>query len=338
MHDAASGTNVHQLSNTTQRRMRADATRRRSIRISTAVLAIAAAIIVAVAPSSAQLEPQAPALFRGRTDLVSVGVTVAGKKQRLVTDLNISDFAVYEDGKPQQIFAFASGAEVGPPLHIGVLLDISGSQGLDLPFTQTAVIRFLTALPDVVDVTFIDFASVVRSAVYRQDDFPRLVRRVRDLTAGGETSLYDAIGLYLDGASEQDGRKVMVLYTDGGDTHSSLSYKKLMTLLKLSDATVYTIGALEQQPQMAQLMQRALLSDIASATGGTAFFPSNVKDLDKIYEQVLGEVRAQYTIGYVSSNEKMDGAWRKVEIKVNRSDIKGLRVRARKGYYAPSKP
>ena len=203
------------------------------------------------------------------------------------------------------------------------MLDVSGSQELDLGFTQNAVIKFLTSMPDAVDMTFIDFASHVRGGRYAQSDFPRLVKRVRDLTAGGDTALYDAIGLYLDGASEQDGRKVMVLYTDGGDTNSSLSFGKLMTLLKASDVTIYAIGALEKQPQSAQLIQRALLAKIAEETGGTAFFPSSVKDLDRIYEQVLGEVRAQYTIGYVSTNEKTDGAWRKVEIKITRPDSQG---------------
>ena len=158
------------------------------------------------------------------------------------------------------------------------------------------------------------------------------------MRADGETALYDAIGLYLDGAREQDGRKVMVLYTDGADTRSRLSLGKLMKMLKASDVTVYAIGAFGNQPLSAQFPQRAQLADIAEATGGTAFFPSGVKDLDRIYEQVLGEVRAQYTIGYVSTNEKSDGAWRKVDIKITRADAKSLRVRARKGYYAPSKP
>ena len=302
------------------------------------VLAIVVAITVTALGASAQLETRDQTLFRGRTDLVSVGVTVAAKRHQFITDLSAGDFAVYEDGRPQQILAFASGAQPGPPLHIGVLLDVSGSQGPDLGFTQTAVIKFLASVPDPVDVTFIEFASHVRGGRYSQSDFPRLVKRVRDLRAGGETSLYDAIGLYLNGANEQDGRKVMVLYTDGGDTNSSLSFDMLMTLLKASDVTIYAIGALEQQPLSAQSTQRALLAKIAEETGGTAFFPGSVKDLDRIYEQVLGEIQAQYTIGYVSTNEKSDGAWRKVEIKIACPDSKSLRVRARQGYYAPSRP
>jgi Ca-activated chloride channel family protein len=300
------------------------------------VLAIAVMITVASFAVPARLLSQEPTLFHGRVDLVNVGVTVADKKRQLVTNLDASDFAVYEDGHPQTIFAFARGEHTGPPLHVGVLLDVSGSQQSDLPFTQAAAIRFLMLLADAVDTTFIDFANEVRSARFPRSDFHHLVEHVRQLRARGGTALYDAIGLYLDSAAEQDGRKVMVLYTDGGDTTSSLGLDDLMKLLKASDVTVYPIGALDNQPQAVRAIQRAILADIADATGGAVFFPGSVKDLDRIYEQVLGEVRAQYTIGYLSTNEKADGAWRNLEIKITRPDSKNLHVRARKGYYAPS--
>ena len=131
--------NVHHLSNHPQLRKRSDPRRRRSILAVSAVLAIATAITVAAVPEPAQLAPQGGPTFRGRIDLVNVGVTVAGKKRQLVTDLSANDFAVYEDGTSQQISAFASGADPGSPLHVGVLLDVSESQELDLGFTKTAV-------------------------------------------------------------------------------------------------------------------------------------------------------------------------------------------------------
>jgi Ca-activated chloride channel family protein len=333
----AKGTNVPHLSNHPRLRMRTNSRSRRSIRAVFAFLAIATAITVAAVVARAQLAPHAPT-FREHIDFVNVGVTVAGKKRQLVTDLSANDFALYEDGTPQQIVAFASSAEPGPPLHVGVLLDVSESQQLDLGFTQTAVIKFLSSMPDAADMTFIDFGSHVRGARYTQADLPRLLERVRHLRTDGYTALYDAIGLYLDGAAEQDGRKVMVLYTDGGDTTSRLSHSKHIKRVNASDVTVNANGPLENQPQSVPFMQRALLAEIAEATGGTAFFTSRVRDLDRIYEQVLGEVRAQYTIGYVSTNEKTDGAWRKINIKITRPDAKSLRVRARKGYYAPSRP
>src|SRR5262245_21060572 len=315
----------------------------RGIDVSSRALPVGAVIAVATALASftvpARLRSQQPSLFSARVELVSLAVTVADKRHRLITDLSPRDFAIYEDGKPQTISAFAPGDQAGPQLHVGVLLDVSGSQELDLPFTQTASIKFLRSLGDaVVDVTFVDFATDVRGGRYPLRDFPHLVERIRWLKTGGETALYDAIGLYLDNATEQDGRKIMVLYTDGADTRSRLGLSTLMDLLKASDSTVYAIGALENQPSMTRTEQRQILERIAEATGGLAFFPSKVGDLNKIYEQIVGEIRAQYTIGYLSTNEKANGAWRKVEIKIVRQDAKHLRVRARKGYYAALKP
>src|SRR5262245_10978306 len=116
----ADGTNMHQPSNHSHVR------RRRSIR-ACSVLAIAATIAVTIGAASSQLEPQDPT-FRGRVDLVNVGVTVAGKSHQLVTDLDALDFAVFEDGKAQHIAAFGSGMDSLQTLHVGVLLDVSGSQ------------------------------------------------------------------------------------------------------------------------------------------------------------------------------------------------------------------
>ena len=119
--------------------------------------------------------------------------------------------------------------------------------------------------------------------------------------------------------------------------HSSLSFKETIDLLKASDATVYVIGELEHQLPSAKTNQRLILQRIAEVTGGQAFFPTSVKDLDAVYEKVLAEIRAQYTIGFVSSNERTDGAWRKLEIKAVKRDGRDLKARARRGYFAPSK-
>ena len=152
--------------------------------------------------------------------------------------------------------------------------------------------------------------------------------------SSGLTALYDAIGVYLDGAADQDGRTIMLLYTDGGDTRSTLTLPELMELLKASDVTVYAIGSLAHQSLSGRLPQERVLRQIAEVTGGQAFFPADVKELDKVYDQVLAELRAQYTIGYLSTNGKRDGTWRKVDVKLNKPGARGLRIRARKGYFA----
>lgn len=280
---------------------------------------------------------QRPPAFRAGIDLVNVGVTVTDRRGALVGDLAADDFEVYEDGKKQVVRHFSAGAADGPSplaMHLGLLLDVSESMGEDMAFSKTASIKFLDTLTDAVDITVVDFDTEVRAARYSQNEFARLVERIRQKTAKGDTALYDAIGTYLDDAAGQDGRKIMLLYTDGGDTTSALDFGGLMELLKASDVTVYVIGELEHQSQSRRMQQRMVLQRIADVTGGRAFFPTAVKQLDDVYAKVVAEIRAQYTIGYVSSNEKADGTWRKVDVKVVRKDGRDLRSRARKGYFA----
>jgi Ca-activated chloride channel homolog len=290
---------------------------------------------VSLVPGGAGLQP--PPVFRSAVDLVQVGVTVSDRKGGLVAQLTKDDFEVYEDGKKQTIQYFAVGdpdAPDQPEMHLGLLLDVSGSMGEDMSFTKTAAIKFLNTLTDAVDITVVDFDTEVRTARYGQSDFARLIERIRQKKADGYTALYDAIGTYLDGAAGQSGRKIMLVYTDGGDTRSSLQWHELLDLLKASDVTVYAIGMLEHQMQSTKLQQRMTIQQMAEVTGGQAFFPTAVKELDKVYEKVVAEIRAQYTIGFHSTNEKTDGAWRKVEVKVTPKD---MRVRSRRGYFAAYK-
>jgi Ca-activated chloride channel family protein len=281
---------------------------------------------------------QQPPPFRAGIDLVNLGVTVTDRKGALAIDLTRDDFEIIEDGRKQSIQYFAAGdqhGQPGPALHLGVLIDVSGSMGEDMSFSKTASIKFLNRLIDAVDITVVDFDTEVRAARYSQNEFARVVERIRQKKADGFTALYDAIGLYLDGAGGQDGRKVMLLYTDGGDTRSALPLHELIDLLKASDVTVYAIGELEHQLSSTKAEQRRVLQQIAEVTGGQAFFPTAIKDLDSVYDKVVDQIRAQYTIGYLSTNEKTDGAWRKVEIRVARKDGRDFRVRARKGYFGP---
>lgn len=296
--------------------------------------------------SLASLLAQQVPVFRGGVDLVNLTAVVTDRKGNPVADLTREDFEVFEDGKPQTIAYFASGqSDAKPELHLGLLLDVSESMSDDLSFTKTAAVKFLNTLTDAKDITVIDFDTEVRAARYSQAEFARAIERIRSKKVSGFTAIHDAVALYLDGASEQQGRKVMLLYTDGGDTRSTLSLGQLIDLLKASDVTVYVIGMLEHQSSLSRNQQRMTMERIAEVTGGQALFPTAIKQLDEMYATVVEQVRAQYTIGYTSTNTKTDGAWRKVEIKP-RKDLsrrsgakadRGLRVRARQGYFAPFK-
>ena len=291
-------------------------------------------IAAAIAFGLTRLGAQTPT-FRTGIDLATFGVTVVDRKGEYLTNLSLEDFEILEDGQKQAIKYFARGTDLenGPEVHVGLLFDTSGSMTEDIKLSRSAAIKFLNTLSEAKDMTLVDFDTEVRVAKYGQKDFPRMVERIRGRTPDGETALYDAMGVYLDGASEDEGRKILVLYTDGGDTHSTISFGDLMTLIRASDVTVYSVGFLEHS--RGRIEERAHLMQIAEATGGQAFFPSTMKDIDASYDKVVAQIRAQYSLAYTSTNTKQDGAWRKVEIRVTRPDLKGSKILARRGDFAP---
>jgi Ca-activated chloride channel family protein len=285
--------------------------------------------------------------FRSGVDMVNVGVTVVDKKGRLLTNLEEKDFEVYEDGQKQTLRFFVPcdagtghGERAVPSaeLHLGALFDISGSMDADIQLSRTAAIRFLDALQDARDFTLVEFDTLVRVARYSQSEFSRLIERIRSRKPEGRmTALRDATGVYLDGAADQEGRKILVLYTDGGDNGSSITFRDLLDLLKASDVTVHAIGFLENQSARDRMEQQGRLRQMAEITGGQAFFPVSAKDLDGVYARIAAEIDAQYSMGYLSTNAKTDGSWRKVAIKVTRPGLKDIKVRTRQGYFAPLK-
>jgi Ca-activated chloride channel family protein len=275
--------------------------------------------------------------FRAETDLVTFGVTVTDRRGQFPADLTADDFDIVEEGTRQTVKYFTRGDAATDPveLHVGLLFDTSGSMGGDIQLARTAAIRFLNTLNDAKDITLVDFDTEVRVSKYGQQDFPRLVERIRNRKPEGFTAMHDALGLYLEGADADDGRKILVLYTDGGDTRSTLSFADAMTLVRASDATIYAVGFMENQPMSVRSQQRLRLTQIAAESGGEAFFPSSMKQIDAAYDKIIAQIRAQYTLGYVSTNTLEDGRWRKVEIKIRRPDLKDLRIQTRKGYFAP---
>jgi Ca-activated chloride channel family protein len=303
-------------------------------------LAVMAVVCVAAAATLAGQQR-----FKAGVDLVQFSVILTDKEGAPITGLTKDDFEVLEEGKPQSVTYFTQGdpedgdnlAEV-LPLHLGLTLDMSGSMERDIHDVRTAVIKFLNANRAAIDFTLVDFDTEVRVTRYGADEIERLIERIRRRKPDGWTALFDAVGVYLNGAGPLDGQKIMLLYTDGGDTRSELTFSDTIDLLRSSDVTVYAIGYLERQTSSARTQQQTQLQRMAAVTGGQAFFPTSIKELDKIYEKIQREIAARYSLGYLSSDARKDGAWRKVEIKLKRSDLKGAKLRSRTGYFAPYRP
>lgn len=293
--------------------------------------------VVAIAVLLAGLTVSAGPQFRATSDLVHLPLVALGRDSQPVRGLTAADVEVREDGRPQRVAFFIEGAPgVVLPLHLGLMLDTSESMTQDLADASTAAIQFVNALDESIDATLVDFDTTVRIGRFSPPSYPHMFERIRARKARGMTALYDALGEYLADATARDGQHVLVIYTDGGDSSSSMTFSQIDQLLRLSDnVLVYVIGYLENQRGGDRATQQMRLSTMAHETGAEAYFPASPKQVRDIYAKILDELSARYTIGYVPTNHATDGRFRKLEVKLVRPDLKGVKIRTRPGYYAP---
>jgi Ca-activated chloride channel family protein len=288
-------------------------------------------------PATAQ-EKTKPPIFSAGTDVVNVTLTVRDGRGHLVSDLTREDFAVQEDGRPQAVQVFARAVQPGHDetlaLDLGLLLDTSESMLKMLKLSQQAAVRFLESIPRARDLITIFFDEDIRLSRYDSENQQGLIERIETIKGGGWTALYDAIAVYLARVQDSSGRKVLVLFTDGEDSRSSIGLGEVLQTIRSSAVTIYPIGFMGGFPTgSARLLQsRAFLQQIAEITGGQLFTPTTSKDLGLIYRKILDELSAQYVIGFVSDNQRRDGKFRKLKVDVRRH---GLTVRHRTGYFAP---
>lgn len=221
---------------------------------------------------------------------MTFGATVVDHKSELIRDLAPGDFEVLEDGKSQTLRFYAAGdGAAAPVLHLGFLLDASGSMVSDMKLAQSAAIKVLNLLPEYQDITLVDFDTQVRFTRYPQRDFPRLVEGTRQRKPDGWTALDDTLGTYLDGVDQDEGRCTLVMYTDDADSRSVLKLDETLTLLKASPVTVYAIGLVQNTGSCRQHLQMTMMQ-LVEATGGQAFFPSSMKEFEIAYEWVLAQI------------------------------------------------
>lgn len=273
--------------------------------------------------------------FRVSVEMVSLSVTVFDEEGRLVTDLEADKFMIYEDGVPQEIKVFSREAL---PLRMVILLDTSASIESRLSLAQEAAVRFVDSLKLGDEVKVIEFNERVLTLTDFTADFEEAEAAIRSTKANGATSLYEALYISLRSFSryrEGDERMAIVVLSDGNDTRSLVTFDDVRDLARKTDVLVYTISLRGQEDDLRKqkyVDAKYELEKLSSETGGSSFAPAEIKDLAGVYERIATELKSQYAIGYVSTNTKTDGSWRRLQIRCLQE---GAEVRSRVGYYAP---
>jgi Ca-activated chloride channel family protein len=272
--------------------------------------------------------------LRVDVDLVLLHATVTDSANKYVTGLRQQDFRVWEDKIEQRIeYFFAENV----PLSIGIIFDISGSMETKLAPAVAAANTFLRMGDSDDEYFLIQFSDEPKLAQDFTTDIAKLQSRLLLTRAKGSTSLYDALYLGLEKVNRgTNARKALLLITDGQDNHSRYSFSDVREFAREHDVQIYSIGIVDDgNPQGSGYRGRAVLEDLANLTGGRAFFPPSVYDLESICAQIGVDLKNQYVLGYRSLNHSNDGKWRKIQVKINRfQGMPRLSVRAKSGYYA----
>ena len=298
------------------------------------MLAAAAALIAAQAA-----QPVQPS-FRAGVELVSLNVTVM-EGTRYLTDLEQKDFNVFEDGVKQDVTFFN---KTNLPIALALLLDTSASMDTKLPTAQEAAIGFARRLrtQDLAEV--IDFDNRVTVLQNFTSSAQELETAIRRTSAGGSTSMYNAVYIALKDLkkvvaknTEEIRRQAIVVLSDGEDTSSRLPFEEVLDLAKRSETAIYSIGLRDNDAGSgSKLFKEAefVLRQFSQQTGGRAFFPNQLAELNGIYSQISDELSSQYTVGYTSKNPRRDGAWRRVVVQTTRANTA---TRTKQGYFGPTK-
>ena len=274
------------------------------------------------------------ATIKARVNEVRVVFTVTDRHGHYIKDLRQTDFKVIDDQKPAEMRSFSS--ETNLPLQVGLLVDASNSVRDRFKFEQEAAIEFLNAIirPHYDKAFVVGFDATPEVTQDFTDNTENLSAGVRMLRAGGGTAMYDALYFACRDKlmkQEQTGpvRRAIILLSDGDDNSSHVSREEAIEMALRADTIVYTISTnvSGMKGEGDKVLER-----IADATGGRAFFPFQMRDVSDAFVSIQEELRSQYAVAYKPANFVADGRYRTIEIL---AQDKGLKVRTRKGYYAP---
>jgi Ca-activated chloride channel family protein len=286
-------------------------------------------------PSSTSEQQNQEPTFRVNVRLVNVFTTVTDSRGAPVADLTRNDFRVLEDGVPQSISVFDKESEL--PLSIVLEVDTSESTRRDIKLEVASAKRFVHSILRPVDrLSVFQITENVDQLTRFTSDIKYIDRGIEQLSSGAGTSLYDAIFLGADSLVDRQGRKVMVLITDGGDTTSHTDYANALRRAQQAEAIVYSIIVVPVEADAGRNLggEHALIQ-ISHDTGGKYYYASGLNDLDEAFQQISEELRTQYLLAYYPNRQVADSPFRRITVEVTKKDADGqpYQVRHRAGYY-----
>jgi VWFA-related protein len=302
-------------------------------------LAAACFLLCLTAAASAQSQGSQRPAFRSTIDVVSLNITVIDGASRYLTDLEQPDFSVFEDGVKQDIVFFTRRTQ---PIALSLLLDSSASMEDKLETLQVAATNFVHRLKPNDLAQVIDFDSRVSIRQPFTSNQSELEAAILQTVSGGSTSLHNAVYISLKElgkiraqTDEDIRRQALIVFSDGEDTSSLVSFEEVLDLAKRSETSIYTISLRGTDTSTRGFREAEfIMRQLAQETGGRAFFPAKIEDLNGVYAQIADELASQYTVGYTSKNPRNDGAFRRVVVQVARASAT---PRTKRGYYAPGR-
>ncbi len=283
--------------------------------------------------------PRRPPTFEVGIDVININVSVTDGRSRYISELAQRDFSIFEDGVRQDLSLFTH-----EDLPISMVLMVDGSASMDekIRTAQEAAVRFVKTLraEDLAQVLQFNDRTIVQQEFTA--DQAALEAAIRRTEAGGPTALHNALYVALkDLAREKKAgelrRRAVVLLSDGEDTASLVGDEQVMELARKTEIAVYAISLqgkrVPERGRMAFSQATHFLTALSRETGGQVYFPDSLSELDSVYSRIAEELRTQYNLGYVSSNRKKDGKWRRIVVRIpSRDDVT---IRHKIGYYGP---
>ena len=256
---------------------------------------------------------------------VILWISATDKKGEFITDLDKDEFKIFENDKEQRIIDFYAETRA---ITMAIVIDTSGSMRDKIREVHAAAGAFVNTIREIDNALVIDFDDNVFLIQDLTNDHEALKEAITSTEPLGATSLFDALHASYRKIGQIDGRKAVILLSDGEDTSSQFGFKRVLNEAKTNNTIVYTIGV------GGGSIDKNVLEEFAQNTGGKAFFVKKADELSQVYQRIADELGKQYYLTYSTDNEDWDGHWVKIRVE---SDRPGTKIRARRGYFAVRK-